>query len=128
MQKSDYDIPGMSWGDIDFGSALKEFTGGPDRKLDKTGDINFIFRGVFPDDAHAVAFSLFVNRCNDCEDSKHKLLAMTLLASWSAVKGNRVHTLLQAVVGQLDGHRPDGHKRRPWDKKDEDKIPESVKD
>ena len=110
-----------TFGDFDFGSALKEFTGGPDKKLDPSKDINFIFRGVIPDERRAVALARFLVRCDDCEDDKHKRQALILLASWAAIKGERVHTLLQAVVGQLDGHAQI-KKKRPWDKKEEDTI------
>lgn len=106
------------YGDIDFGSALKEFTGGPDKALDPTKDINFIFRGVIPDERRAVALARFLVRCDDCEDHDHKRQALMLLASWAAIKGDRVHTLLQAVVGQLAGQSSPSKKRRPWDKKD----------
>lgn len=103
--------------DIDFGSALKEFTGGPDKSLDPSKDINFIFRGVVPDERRAVALARFLVRCDDCEDIKHKRQALMLLASWAAIKGDRVHTLLQAVVGQLAGQAP-SKKRRIWDKQE----------
>ena len=125
MSKKDYGADGYyydTFGDFDFGSALKEFTGGPDKKFDSAGIINFIFRGKIPDDRKAVALAGFLTQCEDCNDIRHMRQALLQVASWSAVDADRIHTLLQATVGQLDGHKNNGPKKRPWDKKDEDTV------